>query len=87
MLGLRLEERAAESALDVAALSKLASAYEVTCGGTDAAATIEALLAARQEARAGRDFARADAIRADLAAAGVEVEDTAEGPRWVARGR
>ena len=87
VLGLRLEERAAESALDVAALSKLASAYEVTCGGTDAAATIEALLAARQEARAGRDFARADAIRADLAAAGVEVEDTAEGPRWVARGR
>ena len=87
VLGLQLEERAEEPDLDVAALSELASAYEVACGGTDAATTIEALLAARQEARAGRDFRRADAIRADLAAAGIEVEDTAEGPRWGARGQ
>ena len=87
VLGLRLEERASDTALDPAALSKLAATYAVACGGTDAESTIETLLAARQEARAGRDFARADAIRADLAAAGVEVEDTAEGPRWVARGR
>ena len=85
VLGLRLEERAGDAALDVVALSKLASAQQVVCGGTDAPSTIEALLAARQEARAGRDFERADAIRAGLAAAGVEVEDTAEGPRWVAR--
>ena len=85
VLGLRLEERAGDAALDVVALSKLASAQHVVCGGTDAPSTIEALLAARQEARAGRDFERADAIRAGLAAAGVEVEDTAEGPRWVAR--
>ena len=85
VLGLRLEERAGDAALDVVALSKLASAQHVVCGGTDAPSTIEALLAARQEARAGRDFERADAIRAGLAAAGVEVEDTAEGPRWLAR--
>ena len=85
VLGLRLEERAGDAALDVVALSKLASAQHVVCGGTDAPSTIEALLAARQEARAERDFERADAIRAGLAAAGVEVEDTAEGPRWVAR--
>ena len=87
VLGLRLEERAADEDLDAVALSKLASAHEVVCGGTDAGSTIEALLAARQEARAGRDFERADAIRAGLVAAGVEVEDTPDGPRWVVRGR
>ncbi|WP_410217010.1 cysteine--tRNA ligase [Paracoccus sp. (in: a-proteobacteria)] len=47
-----------------------------------AAAQIEALLAARLEARKARDFARADAIRDGFAAAGVEVKDTAAGPEW-----
>src|SRR5690606_14847910 len=37
---------------------------------------IEALLAARLAARKARDFARADALRDGLAAAGVEVKDT-----------
>ena len=87
VLGLSLEQGAGVEALDVAALLKLASRYHVACGGTHAESTIEALLAHRQEARASRDFRRADAIRADLAAAGVEVEDTPEGARWsVARG-
>ena len=39
------------------------------------------LLAQRQEARERRDFAAADAIRDSLAALGVEVSDTAAGPR------
>ena len=82
VLGLRLEAGATAGDLDVVALSKLASRHEVSCGGSDAESTIEALLAARQEAREARDFERADAIRADLAAAGIEVEDTAEGARW-----
>ncbi len=38
-------------------------------------ADIDARLAARKEARAAKDFARSDAIRDDLAAAGVEVMD------------
>ena len=38
-------------------------------------ATIEARLAERKEARAAKDFARSDAIRDELAAAGVEVMD------------
>jgi cysteinyl-tRNA synthetase len=38
-------------------------------------ADIDAQLAARKEARAAKDFARSDAIRDDLAAAGVEVMD------------
>ena len=38
-------------------------------------ATIEARLTERKEARAAKDFARSDAIRDELAAAGVEVMD------------
>ncbi|MGY2082996.1 cysteine--tRNA ligase [Blastococcus sp. SYSU DS0539] len=36
----------------------------------------------RQAARARKDFAAADAIRDQLAALGVSVEDTPQGPRW-----
>ena len=43
---------------------------------------IEALIEARRAARAGKDFARADAIRDELTAAGIELEDTAGGTRW-----
>jgi len=39
-------------------------------------------LAQRDAARARKDFAAADGIRAELAAAGIVVEDTAAGPRW-----
>ncbi len=46
------------------------------------AAWVESRLAAREEARARRDFATADAIRQELAGAGVVVEDTPRGPRW-----
>jgi len=45
-------------------------------------AVVGAELAARAEARAARDFATADAIRDRLAAAGVAVEDSADGARW-----
>ena len=48
----------------------------------DFAAWVEERVAARQEARGRRDFAAADAIRAELTAAGVVLEDTAAGPRW-----
>jgi cysteinyl-tRNA synthetase len=46
------------------------------------AAWVEERIAARQAARKARDFATADAIRAELTARGVTVEDTAQGPRW-----
>lgn len=45
-------------------------------------ADIENLIAERQEARANRDFARADAIRDQLAAQGIKLLDTKEGVRW-----
>jgi cysteinyl-tRNA synthetase len=46
------------------------------------AAHIEDLLQQRKAARAARDFARADAIRDELTALGVAIEDGAQGTRW-----
>ena len=43
---------------------------------------IESLLAQREDARANRDFAAADAIRDQLAAAGIAIEDGPSGTRW-----
>jgi cysteinyl-tRNA synthetase len=56
----------------------------------DLTGTIDALvrlaLEARADARTRKDFAAADAVRDQLDAAGIVVEDTAEGPRWRLRG-
>ena len=40
------------------------------------------LLEQRAEARADKDFAAADAIRDQIKAAGIEIEDTPDGPKW-----
>jgi len=46
---------------------------------------IDALVAERQAARKRRDFAEADRIRDTLAAEGVTIEDTPQGPKWKRR--
>jgi cysteinyl-tRNA synthetase len=57
-------------------------------GGGDARLTsavdvlVAGLLEQRNRARAEKDFATADAIRDQLKAAGIEVEDTPDGPKW-----
>jgi cysteinyl-tRNA synthetase len=54
--------------------------------GSDLMPVIDALvqgaLVQRQNARARKDFAAADVIRDQLAAAGFVIEDTPDGPRW-----
>jgi cysteinyl-tRNA synthetase len=51
-------------------------------GGLDATA-IEAAIAARQAAKAAKNYAEADRIRKDLAAQGVELKDSPQGTTWV----
>ncbi len=48
---------------------------------------LESALAERAEARREKDFARADAIRAQLSKAGIVIEDTPQGARWTLEGR
>jgi cysteinyl-tRNA synthetase len=45
-------------------------------------AAIEALVEERAQAKKARNFARADAIRAELTAKGVVIEDSKDGVRW-----
>jgi cysteinyl-tRNA synthetase len=59
----------------------LASLAEPAEDGADEGAS--ELMVEREAARAAKDFARADAIRDELAALGWEVRDSAEGPRLV----
>jgi cysteinyl-tRNA synthetase len=53
--------------------AKLTSAVDTLVAG---------LLEQRSEARAAKDFAAADEIRDRIKAAGIEVEDTPDGPKW-----
>jgi cysteinyl-tRNA synthetase len=69
--------------LDVLALEGLLDGAPDGAGPDDAA---RALLAQREAARAGRDFATADRLRDELAALGWEVRDSPDGPELVPRG-
>ena len=50
--------------------------------GDDGAAEIEAKIQARLEAKKNKDWATADAIRNELKAQGIILEDTPQGTSW-----
>ena len=73
--------------LAVLGLDPFDPAWQRSGGGDDRLvgvvdALVQSLLDARAEARAAKDWARADAIRDQLAGAGIALEDTPDGPKW-----
>ena len=72
--------------LDVLGLDPLAPTWNADGSSVAADQALDVLVAAlldqRQAARAAKDFATADVVRDQLAAAGIEIEDTPQGPRW-----
>jgi cysteinyl-tRNA synthetase len=86
-----LEFAAAVRAMtDVLGLDPLSARWS-EAGGSETptkqalAELVEGLLAERHQARAEKDFARADAARDRLQQAGIVVEDTPNGPQWTVK--
>jgi cysteinyl-tRNA synthetase len=73
------EERASAMAL-LRHANRVLDVIEFPAGTIDA--EVERLIAEREQARQARDFARSDAIRAQLLAMGIQLDDTKDGPRW-----
>jgi cysteinyl-tRNA synthetase len=74
--------------LDVLGLDPDDPSWPTSGSGEDARLTqavdvlVAGLLEQREQARAAKDFATADAIRDRIKAAGIEIEDTPTGPKW-----
>ena len=68
--------------LAVGLLQQEPHAWFVRGAPNDDDVRIQSLIDERNEAKQNRDFARSDAIRDQLAAEGVLLEDTAQGVRW-----
>jgi cysteinyl-tRNA synthetase len=81
-----LEDDLATAAEDWATVIEICGAVGLEPRAEDAAVPehVAALAAARDAARADRDFAQADRLRGEIVAAGFAVEDTADGTRVIA---
>ncbi|MCZ2404150.1 cysteine--tRNA ligase [Paenarthrobacter sp. Z7-10] len=70
-------------------INPLSGQWKDDDGGTAERAALDTLiqaqLSARNQARAAKDWATSDAIRDSLAAAGIEIADTSDGPSWELR--
>ncbi len=73
-------------ALEVLGCDPFDPAFATASAGEDMTAALDGViqlaLAQRTAARERKDFAASDAIRDGLAALGITIEDTAQGPRW-----
>ena len=81
---LGVDKRALERAREVFARinSVLDIVPEATGSDPELSRWVEDKLTARKEARSRREFAAADAIRAELESKGVAIEDTPQGTKW-----
>ena len=79
-----VDRRALERAREV--FSKINSVLDVVpeAAGPDPelAQWVEGKLSARKDARARKEFAQADAIRAEIEGRGIAIEDGAQGTKW-----
>ncbi|MGO1594758.1 MAG: DALR domain-containing protein, partial [Ancrocorticia sp.] len=84
-------QREVRAMLDVLGLDPLAEPWRGTAATDKTHDALDALvtnvLEDRAAARASKDWARADALRDSLQAAGIAVEDSAEGANWHVEGR
>ncbi|HEV7669931.1 MAG TPA: cysteine--tRNA ligase [Thermoanaerobaculia bacterium] len=77
--------RAALAAVDTVLGVLDADAWRDASADDTETAEIDRMVAARDAARAGRDFATSDRLRDELAARGIVLEDTPHGTRWKRR--
>ena len=79
-----VDRRALEKAREV--FARMNSVLDVVPEAADSdpelSRWIEEKLAARKNARARREFAQADAIRAEIEARGIAIEDSPQGTKW-----
>ena len=84
-----LDQGAGGTSAALATLERIMGVFDVlpTARPVDAALAgwVEERIAARAQARKSKDFKAADAIRAELVAKGVEIEDTPQGTKWKTR--
>ncbi len=78
----RLKAELLGAGLALGLLQQAPEAWFGRGGSGDDEARIQALVDERTAAKKSRDFARADAIRDQLAAEGIALEDTPQGVRW-----
>jgi len=91
LAGIRTWFESIDQVLGVFAAETVSATIEVDgsaleASGPPISAELQDKILERLAARRQRDFARADTLREELAAAGVEVEDTPDGGRWKLRG-
>ncbi len=66
----------------IGVLENTATAASAEAGDNKEAELIEMVIALRQEARAAKNYAQADALRNQLTAMGIILEDTPQGVKW-----
>jgi cysteinyl-tRNA synthetase len=81
----RLKSELLGAGLALGLLQQDPAAWFARGASGDDDARIQALVDERTAAKQARDFARADAIRDQLASDGILLEDTAQGVRWLRR--